>query len=425
VNWVGAVLAFFLPVGVMIIAWSGLPPHQSRRAASAGLLALAIAAIAYMAAGFAFQFGGIWHVTPLDAYRPLDQFWSVPDPTGHTWSVVGLSGFMLSGPLGADALVLFLHFLPLVMMAVMIPLLALAGRVHALVLAVVGMSIALVIMPLTGHWVWAGGWLAALGKNLQLGHGYVDVAGASAVYAASGLLALLGLRVVAAPRDSSNETPQLPETRLPLLAVVGAVLFSLGWMAWLVTDPFHPASGSFNLPLGLVNGLLAAAAATVVTQLFSWFASSRVDPLMAARGWLAGCIIVSAAAPFLPAWSALMLGVLAGVLVPVSMAVADHLLRLDDATAAISIYGLPGVIGALAVGLFADGRWGAGWNGIGAQEYLLVKGQGVTGLVTAAGYAADSGQLTAQLAGVGAIVFFALVVGGGVMLVTRLVVRGK
>ena len=108
---------------------------------------------------------------------------------------------------------------------------------------------------------------------------------------------------------------------------------------------------------------------------------------------------------------------------PLMMYVLDHLAHLDDATAAVSVYGLPGWLGALAVGIFADGRWGAGWNGIGAGEYLLIKGQGVTGHLPADAFVADSGQLTAQLAGTGAIVLFTLAAGGIVLLVTHLILR--
>jgi Amt family ammonium transporter len=211
---------------------------------------------------------------------------------------------------------------------------------------------------------------------------------------------------------------------MPLLAVCGGVLFGLGWMGWTATDPFHPASASLNLSLAMINGLLSAALATIVSQIFSWFASSRIDPLMAARGWLAGWVVASASAPFLEAWSALILGALAGILVPVIMYAIDRLMRLDDATAAVSVYGLPGLLGALAVGLLASGRWGAGWNGVGAKEYLLVAGQGVTGLAAASGFTADSGQITAQLAGVGAIVLLTLIVGGIVIGVMRLLVHG-
>ncbi len=417
----GVATSFLLPIGVMMSAWGGLPPEQSKRAASVSLLALAMSIIAYTVAGFAFQFGGIWHTIPLDAYRSLDQFWSVPDPTGGTWSVIGLAGWMLTGTLGPEALVLFLHQLPLVMVAAMIPMLALAGRAHNLVLALVGLIVALVISPLAGHWVWGGGWLAALGNNLRLGHGYVDMAGAGVVYASGGLLALLGLVTFPGPRASSDPL-RLPEAHLPLLAVVGGVFFGLGWIAWMATDPFHPAGASVNLPLAIINGLLAASAATIVSQLFSWFASSHVEPLMAVRGWMAGWVAASAMAPFVGAEATLITGALVGLLVPLVMYTADRLLHLDDATATVSVYGVPGLVGALAVGLLADGRWGAGWNRVGANEYLLVAGQGVTGLLAAPGYISDSGQLTAQLAGVGAILFWTIVVGGAVMVITHFVV---
>ena len=422
-NLPGMILAFLLPVGVMMVSWGGLPPEQSRRAASAGLLTLAVSVLTYVGAGFAFQFGGIWHVTHLDTLRALDQVWSLPDSTGGAWNVIGLAGFMLAGALGPDGLALFLHQLPLVMTATLIPVLALAGRVNNLVLALTSLTVALVVFPLTGHWVWSGGWLAALGENLSLGHGYVDWAGAGPVYVVGGLLALVGLSVFAGQRTFSDEALRLPEAHLPLLAMVGGILFSLGWMAWTATDPFHPTSASLNLPLAMANGLLAASAATLVTQLYSWAVTSRVDPLMATRGWLAGWAIASATAPFSATWSALALGVLAGIVVPLMMYVVDRVLRLDDTIAAVSVYGVPGLLGALAVGLVADGQWGAGWNGIGAKEYLAVTGQGVTGRMAASGLVADPGQLTAQLAGAGAIMVFTFLVGGGAMLVAHLAVQ--
>lgn len=419
-NLPGIALAFLLPVGVMMASWGGLPPEHSRKAASVGLLALAVSVVAYTAAGFAFQFGGIWHATQLDAYRSLDQAWSLPDSTGNVWNVVGLAGFMLAGGLGPDGLALFLHQLPLVMTAAVIPMLALAGRAHNLVVAVIGSIVALLVFPLTGHWVWGSGWLAALGQNLRLGHGYVDMAGAGPAYLVGGLLALIGLGLFDQSHRRTDKATQLPEAHLPLLAVAGGVLFSLGWIAWVATDPLHPTSASLDIPQAMVNGLLAASAATIVAQLYSWFASSHVEPLMAVRGWLAGWVVASALAPFAESWSALVLGALTGIVVPLAMYVVDRLLRLDDATAAVSVYGVPGLLGALALGIVADGQQGAGWNGVGVKEYLLVKGQGVTGLLTAPGFTADPGQFTAQLAGIGAIAVFALVVGGATMAAAHL-----
>jgi len=246
--------------------------------------------------------------------------------------------------------------------------------------------------------------------------------GAGAVYLVGGLLALLGLVTFPGPKPPLNESPRLPEAHLPLLAVAGGVFFGLGWMAWMATDPVHPAGASLSLSLAITNGLLSAAAATIVSQLFSWFASARVEPLMAVRGWMAGWVAASAMAPFAGAEAALVIGVLVGLLAPLVMYAADRPLHLGDATAAVSIYGVPGLLGALAVGIVADGRWGVGWNGVGAEEYLLVAGQGVTGLLPASGFSADSGQLTAQLAGAGAIMLWTIIAGGAVMVITHLVV---
>jgi Amt family ammonium transporter len=84
--------------------------------------------------------------------------------------------------------------------------------------------------------------------------------------------------------------------------------------------------------------------------------------------------------------------------------VVDHLLRWDDSTAALTVHGLAGGIGLLAVGIFADGRSGVGWNRVGTDAYLGVVGQGVTGLLAAPGFQPDwPGQMQAQLVGLAAL----------------------
>jgi Amt family ammonium transporter len=103
----------------------------------------------------------------------------------------------------------------------------------------------------------------------------------------------------------------------------------------------------------------------------------------------------------MPTWAALATGGVAGLLLPLAIYTVDHLLRLEDSTAAIASYGLPGFWGLLAVALFADGRWGQGWNGISGSP-----GQGVSGLLVASGFTANSSQVSAQLWG--GIALFAL-----------------
>jgi Amt family ammonium transporter len=141
-----------------------------------------------------------------------------------------------------------------------------------------------------------------------------------------------------------------------------------------------------------LNGLAGLAGGALTAQLYSWLAGGRFDPLMGARGALAGLVALSAGAPFVPTWAALLAGAIAGLLLPLAIYTVNHALRLEDATVAISAYGLSGFWGLLVVALFADGRWGQGWNGVNGPH-----GQGVSGLLLAP--QADGGQLGAQVWG--------------------------
>jgi Amt family ammonium transporter len=129
----------------------------------------------------------------------------------------------------------------------------------------------------------------------------------------------------------------------------------------------------------------------------------------------AGAIATLAAGPFVPPWAALLIGAVAGLLVPLATYVVDYVLRLDDPTAVIVTHGLGAAWGLLAVALFADGLAGRGWNGIGLDRYLGVAGQGVTGLLAAVQMQPDwPGQIQAQIIGLAAVVlipFFAATVG--------------
>jgi Amt family ammonium transporter len=103
-------------------------------------------------------------------------------------------------------------------------------------------------------------------------------------------------------------------------------------------------------------------------------------------------------------WAALALGAAIGLTTVLVVFVVDHLLRWDDSTAALTVHGFAGGLGLLVVGIFADGRAGAGWNGVGADAYLDLAGQGVTGLLAAPGFRPDwPGQMQAQLVGLASL----------------------
>ncbi len=109
----------------------------------------------------------------------------------------------------------------------------------------------------------------------------------------------------------------------------------------------------------------------------------------------------------MPPWVALAVGAVSGLLTPMAIFVVDRLLRWEDPAAVLTVHGLGGALGLLAIGLFADGTAGQGWNGVGTASYLGVPGQGVTGLLAAAGYQPDwPGQMQAQGVGLAALALF-------------------
>jgi Amt family ammonium transporter len=115
---------------------------------------------------------------------------------------------------------------------------------------------------------------------------------------------------------------------------------------------------------------------------------------MACNGMLAGLVAITAPCAFVSPNSAVIIGVLAGILVCVGVLFNERVIKIDDPCGAISVHGYCGWLGAVCVGIFADGAYGAGWNGVGASTYLGVAGQGVTGLLHG-----DATQFLVQLGG--------------------------
>jgi Amt family ammonium transporter len=426
-TWLPALLGYLIPVGLFLLAWGGMEPQRARRSATVGALALALAVVGYFAVGFAFHLGGAGLMSDQPGLEGLVRLFAGEGDL--EWGLIGLAGFFLADEAATpEALALFVTYLPLVAAAVLLLVLSVTGRARGWQAAVGGLAVAAVLFPLAACWVWGGGWLANLGVTLERGHGFVDHAGSGVVYllgalAALGALVGLGQRL---PGGEPGRPEEMPPAHFPLLANVGALLFGLGWLGWSLSVPFHVAGAELNLPRIAVNGLMAGAGAILTSQLYCWITVGHADALMAARGAAAGFVAISAGAPFVSPWAALVTGALAGLLLPLGVYLVERVLRLPDGTATVALGVAGGLWGLLAVALFADGRWGQGWNGVGLEEYHTVAGQGVTGFLPADGFMGDGpGQLIAQLAGIGAIGVLAFLVGWLVFLGLNLPYRPR
>ncbi len=414
-TWLPALLGYLIPVGLFLLAWGGMEPQRARRSATLCALALALATLGYFAVGFAFHLGGAGLMGDYPGLEGLNHIFAGEGDLA--WGLVGLEGFFLAGEAATpEALALFVMYLPMVATAVLLVVLSLHGRARDWQVVVGGLAVAAVLFPLVACWVWGGGWLSNLGLEsmLERGHGFVDHAGSVVVYLLGGMAALgalvgLGQRL---PPGDPGEPEEMPPAHFPLLANVGALLFGLGWLGWSLSVPFHAAGAGLSLERIAVNGLLAGAGAILTSQLYCQLTVGEADALMSARGAVAGFVAVSAGAPFVPPWAALVIGAGAGLLLPLGVYLMDRVLYLPDGAATTPLGIIGGLWGALAVAIFADGRWGQGWNGVGADVYHTIAKMGVTGLFPAEGFVGDGlGQSICQLVGIGVVGLLAFLVG--------------
>jgi ammonium transporter, Amt family len=424
-TWLPALLGYLIPVGLFLLAWGGMEPRRARRVAAVGALAMALATLGYFMVGFAFHLGGAGLMSDQPGLAGLVRLFAGEGELA--WGMMGLTGFFLADEAATPAaLALFVTYLPLVATAVLLTVLSVSGRARGWQTAIGGLMVATLLFPLAACWTWGGGWLSNLGLTLDRGHGFVDHAGSSVVYLLGGMSALgalvgMGKRL---PRSRPGEPEEMPPAHFPLLANVGALLFGLGWLGWSLSAPFHVVGAELNLPRIAANGLLAASGAIIVSQTYCWITVGHAEPLMSARGMAAGLVAVAAGAPFIPPWAAMLTGALAGLMLPLGVYLVERVLRLPDETATVALGVLAGIWGSLSVALFADGRWGQGWNGIGISEYHTVLGQGVTGFLPAGDFVGDGpGQLIAQLTGIGAIGLPAFLINGLVFFLMSLPYR--
>jgi Amt family ammonium transporter len=358
-----------------------------------------IGVVGFYTVGFALMFGGIGGFPSLGGGTMLNGLVEVV----KGWGIIGYKGFFLKTGGTYDVAVYAMFFFQLVFMdaACTIPTGAMAERWKFSSFVVFGFFMSMILYPLFGNWVWGGGWLAALGKNLSLGHGYIDFAGSSVVHAMGGLCALAGI-IVLGPRigkfNKDGSPNAIPGHHLPM-ALLGTLVLLFGWFGFNAGSTL--AATDLRIPVVVVNTMLASAAGCLTAMFAVWRKFGKPDASMSANGMLAGLVAITAPCAFVEGWAALVIGGIAGVLVVYSILFVERVLKLDDPVGAVSVHGVCGLWGVMSLGIFADGTYGVGFNGVGATA-----AKGVTGLLYG-----DTSQFMAQ--GIGAIVVIIMALGGG------------
>jgi ammonium transporter, Amt family len=387
-------LVLFMQAGFALLTCGLVRKKNAGHLMMLNFAAYVFAFLAYYAVGYAFQFGAVAvNAAPanLGGTPTLNHFLL----GSGQWGFLGGRGFFLSGP-GYDAGSLCLTLFEVVFMetAGYIIVGAICERITFWAFLLAELFMGAILYPIFGCWVWGGGWLSQIGSTLNLGHGYVDFAGSTVVHAVGGFAAM-ALAVVLGPRlgkyGLDGKVKVFPAHNLAFV-VTGTFILLFGWMG------FNPGStlGASDLRISViaVNTNLAAVAGSATALFFWYYLFGKPDITMACNGMLAGLVAITAPCAFVSPNSAVIIGILAGFVVCGGVLFNDRVLKVDDPCGAISVHGFCGWLGAVCVGIFADGTYGAGWNGVGTATYLGHAGQGVTGLLHG-----DTRQFFSQLFG--------------------------
>jgi Amt family ammonium transporter len=335
--------------------------------------------LGFYVCGFAFMFGGLGGIGTMGGYAGLNHeiTWNI---FGHPFGILGWKGFMLQGA-GYDtaAFALFLFQMVFMDTTATIPTGAAAERWKFSAFMIYGCCIGTIMYPLFGNWVWGGGWLSQLGTNFGLGHGHVDFAGSSVVHMQGGVIGFIFAWLIKPRYGKYDKTGKLVHPIMPHnipFVMLGTFILAFGWFGF---NPGSTLAGTdLRIAVVAVNTMLASATGALAATLWMWwFNTKKPDPSMMCNGMLAGLVAITAPCAFVSAGGAALIGLISGILVVEAVFFFDRI-GIDDCVGALSVHGVNGAWGCLSIGLFADGTYGDGWNGVAGTVRGLFYGGGLS-----------------------------------------------
>ncbi|MBN2039009.1 MAG: ammonium transporter [Spirochaetes bacterium] len=335
---VAAFLVFFMQAGFAMVEVGFTRAKNAGNILMKNLMDFSIGSIVFFIIGFGFMFG---------------------DSIG---GFIGGSKFMLSHAGTADSAGLWEYAFWLFQAvfaatAATIVSGAMAERTKFKAYLFYSIAITAIVYPISGHWIWGGGWLGSLG--------FIDFAGSTVVHSVGGWAAMMGA-IFLGPRigkyGADGKPKAIPGHNIPLAALGVFIL----WFGWFGFNPGSTTAGD-NLSIGFiaVNTNLAAAAGAIVAMVTIWIKSGKPDVSMSLNGALAGLVAITAGCASVSPLSSIFIGAIAGLVVVLSVELFDFVFRIDDPVGAISVHGVCGALGTLLVGLFAEAKYaGEGVNGL-------------------------------------------------------------
>ena len=206
--------------------------------------------------------------------------------------------------------------------------------------------ISLIVYPVSGHWIWGGGFISQMGFH--------DFAGSCAVHMVGGVAAFIGA-IILGPRigkySKSGKSKAIPGHNL----TIGALGVFILWFCWFGFNCGSTTAATYNLGDIAMTTNLAAAAATLVTLIVTWVRYGKPDISMTMNGALAGLVAITASCDVVNDYEALFIGAVAGVVVVFAVEFFDKVVKIDDPVGAINVHGVCGALGTLFTGIFGEG----------------------------------------------------------------------
>lgn len=372
-----AMLVFFMNLGFALVESGFARSKNTVNILSKNFIVFAISSLAFWAVGWGFMFGNGNGLIGLEGLYGVGGTDNSP-ATGDAYSGVYSAMSWATVPLLAK----FFFQLVFAGTAATIVSGAVAERIKYISFILFSFFLVAVLYPITGHWIWGGGWLAGLG--------FWDFAGSTVVHSVGGWAALAGV-IVLGPRIGKfkdGKVNPIPGHNMTS-AVTGAIVLWLGWFG------FNPGSTMAADPDAISRIILTTNSAGIAGILSStavaWIVLGKPDLSMTINGLLAGLVAVTAPCAFISVESSLIIGGIAGIIV-VFAVIGFDTLKLDDPVGALAVHLANGVFGTICVGLFAQEQFIPNTTGDG-----LFFGGGTTLLI-------------AQLTGIAAVGAFTFVV---------------
>ncbi len=342
--WVmlAGMLVFFMNAGFGMLETGFCRQKNAVNVLSKNLIVFAMSTIAFWAIGFGLMFSdgnGFIGTSGGFFLTGADNSPAMGDAYKGIFSSLNWTGV----PLGAK----FFFQLAFAGTAATIVSGAVAERIKFIDFLIFSLLLVGIAYPITGHWIWGGGWLYKAG--------FFDFAGSNVVHAVGGWAALMGASILG-PRigryNSDGSSNPMPGHNMSI-ATLGCLILWLGWFGFNPGSTMGVGDGSAIAHVALTTNT-AAAFGGVAATITAWVVLGKPDLSMIINGLLAGLVAITAGCQFVSVPSAAIIGLIGGVLVVFAVGFFDRL-KIDDPVGAISVHLVNGVWGTLAVGLFAEG----------------------------------------------------------------------